>query len=215
MTGAQRREQLLEVARSIFAERGYEATSIEEIAQRAKVSKPIVYEHFGGKEGIHAVLVDREMKSLLERITSTLKSGKPAVMLEGAASALLSYIEEQPDGFRVLVRDAPVGAPGHFASLIGEIAFRVEHILAAQFKARGYDPKLAPIYAQALVGMVAQVGQWWLHTRTPSRKRVAAHLVNLAWNGLSRLEPEPRSMAITKKAKPRPVRSTVATKPAT
>lgn len=200
MTGQQRRQQLLNVAREVFAERGYEATSVEEIAQRAKVSKPIVYEHFGGKEGLHAVLVDREMNTLLERVTSALKGGKPAVMLEQAASALLSYIEEEPEGFRLLVRDAPVGvASGTFASLIGDIAIRVEHVLAAQFKMRGYDPKLAPLYSQALVGMVAQVGQWWLDNRRPSRKKVAAHLVNLAWNGLSRLDPEPRLSSPQKK----------------
>lgn len=51
MTGSERRQQLIEIAKSLFAERGYEGTSIEEIALRANVSKPVVYEHFGGKEG--------------------------------------------------------------------------------------------------------------------------------------------------------------------
>ena len=72
MTGAERRHQLIDVARTLFAERGYEGTSIEEIAQRANVSKPVVYEHFGGKEGLYAVVVDREMSALLDRITSSL-----------------------------------------------------------------------------------------------------------------------------------------------
>ena len=58
------------------------------------------------------------------------------------------------------------------------------------FKARGYDPKLAPMYAQMLVGMVAVTGQWWLDARKPKLEEVAAHLVNLAWNGLSQLEPQ-------------------------
>ena len=52
MTGKERREQLIAVGRRVFAERGYEAASIEDIAERAKVSKPVVYEHFGGKEGL-------------------------------------------------------------------------------------------------------------------------------------------------------------------
>ncbi|HVD28025.1 MAG TPA: helix-turn-helix domain-containing protein, partial [Mycobacteriales bacterium] len=52
MSGKERREQLLDVGRSLFAEKGFEATSTEEIASRAGVSKPIVYEHFGGKEGL-------------------------------------------------------------------------------------------------------------------------------------------------------------------
>lgn len=51
MTGSERRHQLIDIARSLFAERGYDGTSIEEIALRANVSKPVVYEHFGGKEG--------------------------------------------------------------------------------------------------------------------------------------------------------------------
>ncbi len=59
MTGSERRQQLIEIAKSLFAERGYDGTSIEEIALRANVSKPVVYEHFGGKEGLYAVVVDR------------------------------------------------------------------------------------------------------------------------------------------------------------
>ena len=59
MTGRERREQLVQVGRSLFAEKGYDGTSIEEIAARANVSKPVVYEHFGGKEGLYAVVVDR------------------------------------------------------------------------------------------------------------------------------------------------------------
>jgi AcrR family transcriptional regulator len=63
LTAAARRAQLIQVGREVFAENGYEATSVEEIASRAKVSKPIVYEHFGGKEGLYAVVVDRERLS--------------------------------------------------------------------------------------------------------------------------------------------------------
>ncbi len=52
-------------------------------------------------------------------------------------------------------------------------------------------PKTAPMYAQMLVGMVALTGQWWLDARKPKKSEVAAHLVNLAWNGLSHLDPKP------------------------
>ena len=60
-----------------------------------------------------------------------------------------------------------------------------------QLKSRGFNPKLAPMYAQMLVGMVALTGQWWLDARRPDKAVVAAHLVNLAWNGLSGLEAKP------------------------
>jgi AcrR family transcriptional regulator len=193
MTGAQRREQLLDIGRELFAQRGFEATSIEEIAARADVSKPVVYEHFGGKEGLYAVVVDREMQDLLNRFTSALSApGHPRELLERAAFVLLDYIEEETDGFRVLTRDAPVtSGMGSFSSLIGEVARKVEHILGQQFGSRGYDPGIAELYSQALVGMVALVGQWWLDTRSPDKHEVAAHLVNLAYNGLGHLDPEP------------------------
>ncbi|HEU4425713.1 MAG TPA: TetR/AcrR family transcriptional regulator [Pilimelia sp.] len=192
MPAAQRREQLILIGRQLFAERGYDATSIEEVASRAKVSKPIVYEHFGGKEGLYAVVVDREVRALIDRIANALTAGHPRELLEQAAMALLDYIEGETDGFRVLVRDSPVmSTTGNFSSVLNDIAHQVEHILGAEFKARGYDPKLAELYSQALVGMVALTGRWWLEVRKPRRETVAAHLVNLAWNGLSHLEPKP------------------------
>ncbi|WP_405390323.1 TetR/AcrR family transcriptional regulator [Streptomyces sp. NBC_01102] len=193
MTGKERREQLLDIGRTLFADKGFEGTSVEEIAARAGVSKPVVYEHFGGKEGLYAVVVDREMRQLLDLVTGALTAGHPRELLEQAAFALLDYIETYTDGFRILVRDSPVAqSTGTFASLISDIATQVEDILGMEFKARGFDPKLAPLYAQALVGMVALTGQWWLDVRKPKKAEVAAHLVNLAWHGLENLESKPR-----------------------
>lgn len=193
MTGAERREQLLDIGRTLFAEKGFEGTSVEEIAAKAGVSKPVVYEHFGGKEGLYAVVVDREMRQLLDMVTGALTAGHPRELLEQAAFALLDYIERYTDGFRILVRDSPVAqSTGTFASLISDIATQVEDILGLEFKARGFDPKLAPLYAQALVGSVALTGQWWLDVRKPKKAEVAAHLVNLAWHGLDGLEQKPR-----------------------
>ncbi|GLZ76597.1 TetR family transcriptional regulator [Actinorhabdospora filicis] len=197
MSAPKRREQLIAVARKAFAERGYDGTSVEEIAARAKVSKPVVYEHFGGKEGLYAVVVDREVTALLDRITRALTGGHPRVLVEQAALALLDYIEEDTDGFRVLVRDSPVGAEGNFSSVLNEVAHQAEHILNREFKARGYDTKLAELYAQSLVGMVALTGRWWLDARKPKKEVVAAHLVNLAWHGLSQLEQKP-SLSVKK-----------------
>ncbi|MBL0777776.1 MULTISPECIES: TetR/AcrR family transcriptional regulator [Streptomyces] len=193
MTGAERREQLLDIGRTLFAAKGFEGTSVEEIAAKAGVSKPVVYEHFGGKEGLYAVVVDREMRQLLDMVTGALTAGHPRELLEQAAFALLDYIEAYTDGFRILVRDSPVAqSTGTFASLISDIATQVEDILGTEFKNRGFDAKLAPLYAQALVGMVALTGQWWLDARKPKKAEVAAHLVNLAWHGLDGMEQKPR-----------------------
>ena len=89
MTGSERRQQLIEIAKSLFAERGFDGTSIEEVAQRANVSKPVVYEHFGGKEGLYAVVVDREMSALLDGITASLTNNRSRVRVERVALAKL------------------------------------------------------------------------------------------------------------------------------
>jgi AcrR family transcriptional regulator len=192
MTAAERREQLIDIARTLFAQRGFDGASVEEIAARAAVSKPVVYEHFGGKEGVYAVVVDREVRQLLDMMRAALTEGSPRVLLERAALALLDYIEQSSDGFRILVRDSPLGsATGSYVSIMSDIASRVEGILGEEFKRRGFDAKAAPMYAQMLVGMVGMTGQWWLDTRKPAKEVVAAHLVNLAWNGLAGLEAKP------------------------
>lgn len=192
MTAAERREQLIEVARGAFAELGVTGVSVEEIAARAGVTKPVVYEHFGGKEGLYAVVVDREVIELLGTLRRALSGGSPRDLLEQAALALLDYIETHPEGFRILVRDSPLGsATGSYVSIIGDIGSRVEHILIDEFQRRGLDAQRAPMYSQMLVGMVGTTGQWWLDAREPAKEVVAAHLVNLAWNGLSGLQASP------------------------
>ena len=193
LSGQERREQLLDVGRKLFAEKGFDAVTVEEIAAKADVSKPVVYEHFGGKEGLYAVVVDREMNHLLATISDTLTSGNARVLVEQAALALFDYIDEYPDGFRILVRDSPVSQQtGSFASLIIDVAAQVEHLLAAEFAAHRINTKLAPMYSQMLVGMVALTGQWWLDVRKPKKDEVVAHLVNLAWSGLENLDAKPR-----------------------
>jgi AcrR family transcriptional regulator len=191
MTGQERRQQLLDIGRRLFAERGFEGTSIEEIAAQAGVSKPVVYEHFGGKEGLYAVVVDREVERLTT-ITLPLLEGKQSrPKFEAAAVTLLRYIEDNADGFRILVRDSSPGATtGTYGTLLSDIAGQVEYIMADFLKSRGRDPKLAPMYSQMLVGMVAFTGQWWLDARKPKLEQVATNLIDLAWNGLAQLDPQ-------------------------
>lgn len=191
MSAGERREQLITVARGLFAEKGFDATSIEEIASRAKVSKPVVYEHFGGKEGLYAVIVDRELMTISTTITASLRSSTSAsIIVERAALALLTYIEDSPDGFRILSSGSDRSA-GTYSTLLADVAIQVSGILASQFSAHGIDPRTAPLYAQMLVGIVAMPSQWWLENRTMTKEEVAAHMVNLAWNGLRAMEPAP------------------------
>lgn len=191
LTAGERRAQLVEVARAVFAKRGYEAATIEEIADRAKVSKPIVYEHFGGKEGLYAVIVDREMEYVVRRISEAIGSGSPRDRVEQAALSFLTYVKDHPDGFAILAHDSPLTKKTGMASLLNDVAERVGEVFAASLKAAGYDPRSAPIYAHALIGMVTFVGQWWTEARKPSVEDTAAHLAALAWMGLRHLPKHP------------------------
>lgn len=195
MTSLQRREQLIEIGRALFAAKGFEAVSVEEIAAHAKVSKPIVYEHFGGKEGLYAVIVDREMRALTSVLEAALDDPtvNPRQIVERTALALLTYIEENAEGFQVLVRDSPSTDPsGSFSSLLGDIAVRVEDILSETFKRQKLSVKGVPYYAQMLVGMTVFTGQYWADRPKVSKEQLAAYIVDLAWHGLSRLDSKPQ-----------------------
>ena len=189
LTGVERRNQLVQVGRAVFAEKGYEGTSVEEIAERAKISKPIVYEHFGGKEGLYAVIVDREMEYVIGQISAAIDAETPREMIEGAALAFMRYVEERPDGFAVLRKDSPTTSG--LANLLAEVAERVGNVLRTQFKSAGYDPKAAPLYAQALIGMVTFVGQWREENPKMSAEEAASHISALAWMGLRHLPRRP------------------------
>ncbi len=192
LTAAARRAQLIDVGRGVFARRGYEGTSVEEIAEQAKVSKPIIYEHFGGKEGLYAVVVDREMEYVVRRIAEAIATGSPRERVERAALAFLTYVKDHPDGFAVLAHGAPAtAAAGGMSSLLNDVAERVSDVFTSSFKDAGYDPKAAPIYAHALIGMVTSVGQWWTETRKPGVDEVATHIAALAWMGLRHLPKRP------------------------
>jgi AcrR family transcriptional regulator len=193
MTASERRRQLVGVGKAVFAELGYDAASVEEIAARARVSKPIIYEHFGGKEGLYAVVVDRETSRLLEMITARLGPGiGPREQVYESAMAFLDYIEADPDGFRVLIRDSPTAfSGGGMAGLLSDVADKAEEVLAGFFAESGLDVAFSPLYAHALVGMVVRVGAWWSEVREPAKESVAAHLTALVYVGLSRLPRNP------------------------
>ncbi len=205
LSAGERRNQLVEVGRKVFAEKGFEATSVEEIAERAKISKPIIYEHFGGKEGLYAVIVDREMDYVIKHISVAISTGPPRERIEGAALAFMKYVEERPDGFAVLSRDSPTKSG--LANLLAEVGFRVGNVFTEEFKRAGYDPKAAPIYAQSLIGMVTFVGQWWVDNPKMSADEVASHISALSWMGLRHLPKKPQKAVQPKAVQPKAVHS--------
>ena len=192
LSASQRRAQLIDVGRSVFARNGYEGTSVEEIARAAGVSKPIVYQHFGGKVGLHAVIVDREMEYVVQSVAVAIATGSPRARFQGAVLAFLNYVKAHPDGFVVLTRDAPSTVGPGMNSVISDLGERIGVIFEAEFEKAGMDPRVAPIYAHALIGMVTSTGQWWMdQSSNYPVDEVAAHVAALGWMGLRHLPKDP------------------------
>lgn len=192
LSASQRRAQLIDVGRGVFARNGYEGTSVEEIARTAGVSKPIVYQHFGGKVGLHAVIVDREMDFVVQRVAEAIAKGTPRERFQGAVLAFLNYVKAHPDGFVVLTRDAPSTVGPGMNSVISDLGERIARIFEDEFEKVDMNPRVAPIYAHALIGMVTSTGQWWMDQSSEySVGEVAAHVAALGWMGLRHLPIEP------------------------
>lgn len=193
LTAAQRRAQLIGVGRKVFAEQGYNGGSVEEIARVAEVSKPIIYEHFGGKEGLYAVIVDREMDALVQRIAVRIAEGSARQRFERAVLAFLTYVKDEPDGFAVLTRDAPMTMAGKgMPSVISDLSERVGDIFFRQLEAAGLDTQVAPVYAHSLIGMVTLVGQWWIENQHLDVETVAKHVAAIGWMGLRHMPRTPQ-----------------------
>jgi len=192
LSAADRRSQLIDVGRQAFADLGYEAATVEEIARRAGITKPIVYGHFGGKEGLYSVIVEQETAYILKAISEAIATGTPRERVEAAARTFLEYVRDHRAGFTVLARDSP--ASRQYASMLAEIGARVCDIFSDEFARAGYDPSNAPIYAQALIGMVTYVGQWWDDDRSRPVSDVGSHLAALAWMGLRHLPRKPSTV---------------------
>ena len=174
MTGKERREQLLDIGRSLFAEKGFDAhlRRGDRRSGPASPSRSSTSTSAARKASTRSSSTAR-CSALLDRITGALTSRPPArAARAGGASRCSTTSRRRPTASAswCATRRSP-SRPAPSRRLISDVASQVEHILASQFKARGFDPKLAPMYAQMLVGMVALTGQWWLDARKPQEGR--------------------------------------------
>lgn len=205
MTAQQRRDQLIGVGRQAFAERGFDGVTMEDIAARAGVTKPVVYEHFGSKDGLYQVVVRQEMARLEETITTSIQDGPWRDRIERGVLALLTYVEEETDGFVILAHGQLPGEGRTYSTILNRVTAEVSYLLGEAFKHRGLDEAMAGLYGQALVGTVSNSALWWLDERTPDKQTAAAHISNLCWNGLRGMEAKPR--LFVEKESPAPARA--------
>lgn len=191
LSADERRRQLFDVALQLFAERGFDAATMDEIAERAGVTKPLLYQHFSSKRALYLELVDTVAEELLGSIGSaTTSAAGPREQVEDGFAAYFRMVVTHEAAFRLLYGSRPTDDE------LGVALRRVEDAIAVAIDpliAAGLDDEHRRFLAYAVVGMAEGASRHWIETRSgPAGERdaeaeaqlLARRLANLAWAGL-------------------------------
>jgi AcrR family transcriptional regulator len=193
VSASERRELILDAALEVFARRGYNGSSIDEIAQAAGVSKALIYEHFPSKRDLHISLLEQHIQEIFERLASAAATSDPGdVRLEAGVNAFLEFVETRRDAFRMLFRDAVEQDVAEM--LLGvqqQVGAAVAGLIAAEPREeRGDREQIAEaieMLGQLLTGAVQSLALWWGDHEEIPRERLVQVVMDFAWLGLERL----------------------------
>lgn len=189
LSADERRAQLLRMAREVFAEDGYHGAAMEQIAQRAGVTKPVLYQHFVSKKELYLALLESDMSRLLAQVSQALeRAPSNHQRIQGGLRAYFEFIEANVDSFRLLFRET-MGADPEFRECIDRFhdaaAERIGSIIADE---TGKDPALSELLARGMIGMSEAAASMWLDRKQMiGRDQLVADLAELAWRGLAGL----------------------------
>jgi AcrR family transcriptional regulator len=185
------RRRLIAAADRVVRRRGPDA-SMEEIAAEAGITKPILYRHFGHKDGLYAALVERYMLRLYREAEEALGETNPRRRVAAAVEAFLEAVEREPEVFRFVRRvTSEQRQAGEAAgAVVRGHAARIAEATRPDLERLGLDPDAAEPWAYGIVGMMQSVAAWWLDTRLVSRERLVEQLTTLLWEGFGHLHEE-------------------------
>ncbi|MFB6958729.1 TetR/AcrR family transcriptional regulator [Streptomyces sp. NPDC056309] len=195
MPRAVREQQMLDAAVQTFGRRGYTAASMDEIAELAGVSKPLVYLYLNSKEDLFTACIRREAAALTEAIRAGVRPGLSAdrQLWEGLR-AFFTHTARHPEGWAVLHLQARThGEPfaAEIAAMRAEIVEFVTQLILVAAREAHRDPGLPERevagLAEALVGAAESLADWANATPGVSARQAAATLMNFAWAGLGDL----------------------------
>lgn len=195
MPRAVREQQMMDAAVQTFGQRGYRAASMDEIAELAGVSKPLVYLYLNSKEELFTACIRREAQALIAAVRAGIEPGLPADrQLRSGLAAFFTHTAGNPDGWSVLHRQARTHGEPFAAEVLAmrdEIVAFVTSLIGAAARETHRDPELADrdvaSLAQALVGAAESLAGWANETEGVSAKEAAGTLMNFAWMGLGNL----------------------------
>jgi AcrR family transcriptional regulator len=190
MRAPERREQLLQVARKVFAKGGYQTVTMDDVARQAGVTKPILYDHFPSKRDLYQGLLEADLTALEERIRTAIEtSSGNRERIRGSFQAYFDFVDDEGAGFRLLMKEA-VGAEEEFRDLIGRFRERVLAMVTEVMtrESRGnLSRKEAEEVALGLIGMAEVVAQHEPGRSKRERRKTVDILVRLAWRGITGL----------------------------
>ena len=190
----EREAQILEVATRAFGESGYERTSMAEVAAQVGVTKPILYSHFGSKEGLFLACALRAWTNMgLAIYTAATCPGPPDLRLWRGIGAYFDFVDEHREVWRILYPQASGGeqrfAPQLKEVQLGSIRMMAELFITAADEEEA-DPDLAEMaepLAWGFVGAATAIALRWLQHPDESKDLQAERLMNLAWQGFGNL----------------------------
>jgi AcrR family transcriptional regulator len=183
----ERRGQLLDAASEIFVDRGYHAAGMDEIADRAGVSKPVLYQHFSSKLELYLAVLNRHVENLVSGVRQALRTTTDnRQRLRAAVQAFFDFIEQDGQGYRLIFENDNVTEP----EVAEQVKVATEACTDAVFdlisRDSGLDPHRARMIAVGLVGVSVDCARYWLDTDRPITKEDAVDgTVQFAWGGLS------------------------------
>ena len=182
-----RRAQLLVAAREVFAAQGYHAAAMDDIAERAGVSKPVLYQHFPGKFALYRALLTTCADDLVERVRDAI--GAPSDnpdRVSAAVAAYFDFVAGDGQAYRRGSASPLRREPETTAGVDGALRRCVDAVAAAVTADAGLDEPRARLLAVGLVGLSRTAAQYWLDSdRAIPRDEAVALMSSLAWRGLA------------------------------
>lgn len=188
MARADREQQLLDVAERALVEQGYAATTMDEVARRAGVTKPLLYDHFGSKDGLIVACIARVRADLLSACEAAAATGSTQrEMFALGIRAFFDYIAKHEHAWSVLLAEGQL--TGSAGAEVEALRLQQAHLVSRLFpKPRAAREKARiDTYAQAVIGACERIALWRRDRRHPSPAEAAADLADVFWRGLGDL----------------------------
>ncbi|ONI81075.1 TetR family transcriptional regulator [Actinosynnema sp. ALI-1.44] len=187
MPRADRERQMMTIAEAVFAERGYAATSMDEIADRVGVSKPMIYEYFGSKEGLLVACIRQVRTELREQTAqSVIGARSPEEALRNGLVAFFRFTDDHRRSWELLLRtETAVVGPAAVAEIETARQEQIQlHIALFSAYMPDADEQSLEAAAEILVGACERLSVWYVRHDDVTPEQAAEHIMRMTWFGL-------------------------------